>query len=137
LISCGEGAPRSTPAVTFCELTTTTPLNRAGSDGRTTYIRVRYSAVSAGWTDHCPSSPIVVPGAGSEDWATPPIRNSSSTHPYSPTSSGLPNGQPFPPVTGPLTRATADRCPVMSAPLYLVRLPGELASARKEYTLRL
>jgi hypothetical protein len=35
------GAPMSNPAVTFCQLTRTTPLNRAGRSGRTTYMRVR------------------------------------------------------------------------------------------------
>src|ERR1035441_10083823 len=59
------GAPRSNPAVTFCQLTSTTPLNRAGSSGRTTYTRVRYAAEVAGSTVHCPSRPTVgeAPGA--------------------------------------------------------------------------
>jgi len=35
------GAPMSNPAVTFCQVTRTTPLNRAGRSGRTTYMRVR------------------------------------------------------------------------------------------------
>ena len=40
-ISCSVGVPRSNPAVTFSQKAMTTPLNRAGSAGRATYMRVR------------------------------------------------------------------------------------------------
>src|SRR5580693_9426992 len=67
-ISCADGAPRSNPAVTFSQLTITTPLNCAGSAGRATYIRVRYPARSPGRTAHWPSRPMAVPGTGTYDW---------------------------------------------------------------------
>src|SRR5579862_4804581 len=92
----------------------TTPLNRAGSAGRATYMRVRYTDREPGWTVHRPSRPTAVPGTGSYDWATPSSRNSSITYPYRAASAGLPNGQPFPPVTGPLTVAVVVRGPVVT-----------------------
>src|ERR1700722_6950790 len=92
----------------------TPPLNRAASAERATYMRVRYPARSPGRTVHRPSRPTTVPGAGSYDWATPSSRNSSITYPYLAASAGLPNGQPLPPVTGPLTVAVLVRCPVVT-----------------------
>src|ERR1700722_1652857 len=116
------GVPMSDPAVTFCQLTITTPLNRAGSLGRTTYIRVRYAAVAAGSTVHRPSRSMVDPGEGTYVWAVPSRRNSFMRYPCSDTSDagGDPNGQPLPPSSGPVTRAIGVFASLIKAP----SLPG-------------
>src|ERR1700730_16941839 len=100
------GAPMSTPAVTFCQLTRTTPLNRAGSAGGTTYIRVWYAEVAAGSTVHRPSRPTDEPAAGAYACAVPSRRNSSMRYPCSGTTdaAGEPKGRPLPPSSGPDTR---------------------------------
>ena len=52
-----QSGAASMPAETLCHSTTTVPLNRSGSDGRRTTIRVRKCASSLGRTVHRPSAP--------------------------------------------------------------------------------
>ena len=58
--SCSDSAsaiPSSKPALTFCQLTCTTPLNRAVSTGRTTNTRGQNGAVRDGRTRLAPLAP--------------------------------------------------------------------------------
>ena len=65
------------PADTLCHSTTTVPLNRAGSIGRRTTIRVRNGAPAPGVTSQCPSAPRSP--CNSYDVAVPSTLNSVSS----------------------------------------------------------
>ena len=72
-----QSGDASTPPLTFCHSTWTTPLNFAGSFGRRTSARVRYGAVLLSCTLQRPSAgsePV-----GSYARAVPSRKNSSST----------------------------------------------------------